>query len=171
MAHPHDGNLAAFNARPRAEAVADLLTCCASPAFAEEVAARRPYGDLDDLLDTAARAVRDLGWDEVLRALSAHPRIGERPAGEGRQAAWSRQEQSGVPDALRAALADANRAYERRFGHVYLACATGLTGAQLLARLEERLANDEESEREVVRAELAAIARLRLAKLLKEEGA
>ncbi|MEV4566449.1 2-oxo-4-hydroxy-4-carboxy-5-ureidoimidazoline decarboxylase [Nonomuraea sp. NPDC049419] len=160
--------LASFNSRPRAEAVADLLTCCASPAFAGEVAGRRPYGDLDELLDTASTAVRDLGWDEVVRALSAHPRIGERPKGQGREASWSRQEQSGVPDAMRAALEDGNRAYERRFGHVYLVCATGLTGAQLLARLEERLANDEEREREVVRAELAAIARLRLAKLMKE---
>ncbi|GAA3690922.1 2-oxo-4-hydroxy-4-carboxy-5-ureidoimidazoline decarboxylase [Nonomuraea antimicrobica] len=160
--------LLVFNARPPAEAEAGLLACCASPAFAARVAARRPYGDLDGLLAAAEAAVRALGWDDVLEALSAHPRIGERADGGGRTAAWSRQEQSGVEDGLRAALAEGNRAYEERFGHVYLVCATGLTGSQMLARLRERLGNEGEREREVVRAELAAITRLRLGKLMQE---
>ncbi|NUP00085.1 MAG: OHCU decarboxylase, partial [Nonomuraea sp.] len=80
------------------------------------------------------------------------------------------QEQSGVPDDLRAALAAGNRAYEQRFGHVYLVCATGLSGSELLARLRTRLGNDEETERDVVRDELAKITRLRLGKLVEEEG-
>ncbi|TMR87780.1 2-oxo-4-hydroxy-4-carboxy-5-ureidoimidazoline decarboxylase, partial [Nonomuraea basaltis] len=83
--------------------------------------------------------------------------------------AWSRREQAGVEDELREALAEGNRDYEARFGHVYLVCATGLTGAQMLARLRERLGNDEEGERAVVRDELAKITRLRLLKLLEGE--
>ncbi|GAA2207248.1 2-oxo-4-hydroxy-4-carboxy-5-ureidoimidazoline decarboxylase [Nonomuraea monospora] len=157
-----------FNARSPAEAEADLLACCASRAFAGKVAALRPYADLGRLLDAAEATVRELAWDDVLEALSAHPRIGERASGQSRESAWSRQEQSGVEDELRAALADGNRAYEERFGHVYLVCATGLTGAEMLARLRERLGNDEERERDAVRAELAAITRLRLTKLLGE---
>ncbi|NUS08957.1 MAG: 2-oxo-4-hydroxy-4-carboxy-5-ureidoimidazoline decarboxylase, partial [Nonomuraea sp.] len=122
------------------------------------------------LADAAEAAVRALEWPDVLEALSAHPRIGERAAGEGRESRWSRQEQSGVPDDLRAALAAGNRAYEQRFGHVYLVCATGLSGSELLARLRARLGNDEETERGVVRDELAKITRLRLGKLMEEEG-
>jgi 2-oxo-4-hydroxy-4-carboxy-5-ureidoimidazoline decarboxylase len=38
----------------------------------------------------------------------------------------------------------------------------------MLARLRERLGNDEESERAAVRGELAAITALRLRKLMKE---
>jgi 2-oxo-4-hydroxy-4-carboxy-5-ureidoimidazoline decarboxylase len=162
--------LAAFNARSPAEAEAGLLSCCASRAFAGEVAARRPYESLDRLLDTAGAAVLELSWDDVLEALSAHPRIGERPAGSGREAAWSRREQSGVEDDLRAALAEGNRVYEERFGHVYLVCATGLTGTQMLDKLKGRLGNDAARERDVVRGELAAITRLRLGRLI-EEGA
>jgi 2-oxo-4-hydroxy-4-carboxy-5-ureidoimidazoline decarboxylase len=157
-----------FNARPPAEAEADLLACCASRAFAGKVAALRPYADPERLLDAAGAAVLELAWDDVLEALSAHPRIGERPGGGGREASWSRQEQSGVEDGLRTVLAEGNRAYEERFGHVYLVCATGLTGAEMLARLRERLGNDEERERAVVRAELAAITRLRLRRLVGE---
>ncbi|MGP4093111.1 2-oxo-4-hydroxy-4-carboxy-5-ureidoimidazoline decarboxylase [Nonomuraea sp. KM90] len=160
--------LDAFNARSPAEAEAGLLACCASRAFAGKVASGRPYGDLDRLLAAAGAAVLELGWDDVLEALAAHPRIGGRPGGDGREASWSRQEQAGVEDGLRAELAEGNRAYEERFGHVYLVCATGLTGAQMLARLRERLGNDEERERAVVRGELAAITKLRLGKLMKE---
>ncbi|MEW1844066.1 2-oxo-4-hydroxy-4-carboxy-5-ureidoimidazoline decarboxylase [Nonomuraea angiospora] len=160
--------LSDFNARSPAGAEEELLACCASRAFAAKVAALRPYDDVDELAATAEAAVRDLGWDDVMEALRAHPRIGERAAGDGRQASWSRQEQSGVEEEARQALAAGNKAYEDRFGHVYLVCATGLTGAQLLARLRERLGNDEESERAAVRGELAAITALRLRKLMKE---
>lgn len=162
--------LDAFNALPPAEAERDLLTCCASRAFAARMTSLRPYAELGALLEEADAAVRELSWDDVLEALKAHPRIGERPDGGGREAAWSRREQSGVEDDLRAELAAANQAYEDRFGHVYLVCATGLTGAELLARLHHRLGNDERDERDVVRRELAAIARLRLSRLMEEGG-
>ncbi|QYC40597.1 OHCU decarboxylase [Nonomuraea coxensis DSM 45129] len=159
--------LAAFNAAPAGQAEQELRACCSSAAFAARVAAGRPYGDLAGLLAAAEAAAGELAWPDVLEALAAHPRIGERPAGTGREAAWSRQEQSGVEDGLRAALAAGNRDYEARFGHVYLVCATGLDGAELLARLRERLGNDEERERAAVRAELAKITRLRLARLME----
>ncbi|WP_326821362.1 2-oxo-4-hydroxy-4-carboxy-5-ureidoimidazoline decarboxylase [Streptosporangium sp. NBC_01756] len=169
---------AGFNALGVAEAEAGLLTCCASRAFAREVAARRPYRDLADLAEAAEAAVRDLTWPDIRQALAAHPRIGEPPDGgeataaEGREASWSRQEQSGVDAAGQAVLdglAEGNRAYEERFGHVYLVCATGMTAEEMLDRLRERLRNDESTERGVVRTELARITRLRVAKLLGEE--
>ncbi|MGN9839539.1 2-oxo-4-hydroxy-4-carboxy-5-ureidoimidazoline decarboxylase [Nonomuraea sp. H19] len=161
--------LDAFNARSPAEAEQELLACCASRAFAAAMAARRPFPALDRLVAAAEETARGLEWADALEALDAHPRIGDRASGGGREAAWSRQEQSGVEDEVRAALAEGNRAYEERFGHVYLICATGLTGAQMLARLRERLGNDEESERAVVREELAKITRLRLVKLMEGE--
>ncbi|MEU1720878.1 2-oxo-4-hydroxy-4-carboxy-5-ureidoimidazoline decarboxylase [Nonomuraea sp. NPDC005692] len=169
-------SLAGFNRRPREEAEAELLACCASRAFAAAVAARRPYAARERLAEAAETAVRELKWPDVLEALAAHPRIGERPSGDGRESRWSRQEQAGAQEHapggedLRAALAAGNRAYEERFGYVYLVCATGLSGAELLARLRARLDNDEETERGVVREELAKITRLRLGKLMEGEG-
>ena len=97
------------------------------------MAARRPFQDAAALADAAGAAVRELTWPQVLEALAAHPRIGERARGPAKESAWSRQEQSGVEEELRAALAEGNQAYERRFGHVYLICATGLTGGEMLA--------------------------------------
>ena len=107
-----------------------------------------------------------MSTDDLRQALAGHPRIGDRRADS---AGWSGQEQAGVPAddaALAQALADGNAAYERRFGHIYLVCATGRTGAELLALLRDRLGNDPEQEWAVVARELAKINRVRLAKLL-----
>src|SRR4051812_1538117 len=78
---------------------ADLRACCASTAWAEAVAAAGPYASLDELVRASDRVIAGLPWADVEEALAAHPRIGERAAGNGREAAWSRQEQSGAADA------------------------------------------------------------------------
>jgi 2-oxo-4-hydroxy-4-carboxy-5-ureidoimidazoline decarboxylase len=121
----------------------------------------------------ADEALAGLDWSGVRTALDAHPRIGERADGAGREAAWSRSEQSGVDtatDDVRLALIEANRAYEERFGHVFLIFATGRTDTEMLAAAQERLGNDEEVERVVVRGELGRIVGLRVAKLLDSLG-
>lgn len=107
----------------------------------------------------------------MTEALAAHPRIGDRPDAAGRDARWSRTEQSGTAGAgeeVRRALAEGNVAYERRFGHVFLIRATGRSAGEMLAELRARLRNDAGTERAVVRAELAAIIDLRLVKLVAE---
>jgi 2-oxo-4-hydroxy-4-carboxy-5-ureidoimidazoline decarboxylase len=157
-----------LDAMPAAEAAAALTACCASPAWVRAVLAGRPYRSPAALRSAVAAAFDGLSWPEIEAALAAHPRLGERAAGADRSAAWSRREQAGVgagTDAERAALAAGNRAYERKFGRVYLACATGRSAAELVALLRSRLDNDEATERAVVRRELRAITELRLAAL------
>jgi 2-oxo-4-hydroxy-4-carboxy-5-ureidoimidazoline decarboxylase len=156
-----------FNALSHAQAEAELLTCCASRRWAASVVTGRPYGSAEDLFTAAIAAARELEWADVEEALDAHPRIGDRPAGTDRASAWSRGEQSGVGDADRAAFADGNAAYEKRFGHVFLICASGRDAGEMLADLRERLGNDPESERTVVHGELVKITELRLRKLLQ----
>ena len=73
---------------------------------------------------------------------------------------------AGADGDVRARLAAGNRAYEERFGHVYLVCATGRSADELLALLESRLRHDPGTERRVARAELAKINRIRLCGLL-----
>ena len=160
----------AFNSLP----AEDLLAVCAAPAWAERVAARRPYASREEIVAAADAALRDLAWTDVLAALSAHPRIGERAAGDSREAAWSRREQSTAAaeadEATTAALIEVNRAYEEKFGHVFLIFASGRTRAQILAPARERLGNDERTERPVVAGELRRIALLRLERMLDELG-
>ncbi|MGZ4427259.1 MAG: 2-oxo-4-hydroxy-4-carboxy-5-ureidoimidazoline decarboxylase [Nocardioidaceae bacterium] len=157
-----------FNAAPADEVTAALLACCAVPGWAAAIAEGRPYADAPALLARADQAARRLTPAEVDLALAAHPRIGERPAGADPGAAWSRQEQAAVDrDAETArALAEGNRAYEDRFGRVYLVCASGRSGAELLADLRRRLGNDDATEAAVVADELRKIALLRLGKVV-----
>ena len=154
-----------FNGLSRAGAEEELLACCASRRWARVVAAGRPYASVADVLDAAGAEVRALEWRDVEEALNAHPRIGDRPAGAGRDSEWSRGEQSGVGDGDRAALVEGNIAYEERFGHVFLICASGRGSEEMLAELRERLGNDRATERAVVHGELVKITELRLRKL------
>jgi len=167
------GRVAWFDALPADEAERELLSCCASTAWAGVVAAGRPYRDLGLVHAAADRAFAALTEADIDEALAAHPRIGERAAGPSREAGWSRTEQSGAAsadEATQAALAAGNRAYEERFGQVFLICATGLSAEQMLAALHARLDHDSVTERQVVRAELQKIVRLRLDRLLAGAG-
>ena len=157
--------LAALNSAPDDERLrAELAACCAARSWLAAMLAERPFGSQDELFAASDAAIAELTDGGLAEALAAHPRIGERSAEQ-----WSRQEQSGMDVAsaeLRAELAAANADYERRFGHVYLVCATGRSAEELLAICRSRLDNDPVAERAVVLGELAKISRLRLGKLL-----
>jgi 2-oxo-4-hydroxy-4-carboxy-5-ureidoimidazoline decarboxylase len=161
-------DLPQFNSAPPADLTAPLLACCDVPAWAAAVRDGRPYADVDALLATADAAARRLSPADVDRALDAHPRIGERAHRDGPGSGWSGAEQSGVDrdaDTVHA-LAEGNRAYEQRFGRVFLICATGLSGAEVLRSLQDRLGNDEQAEAGVVAEELRKIALLRLRRVV-----
>ncbi len=147
-----------------------LLACCDVPAWAAALVAGRPYASLADLMAEADAAARRLSPEDVGRALAAHPRIGERANRSGTEAGWSRQEQSTVSrdERTQHELLEGNRAYEERFGRVFLVCATGLGGDEILSSLRERLGNDDATEEAVVAEELRKIALLRLRKLVEE---
>jgi 2-oxo-4-hydroxy-4-carboxy-5-ureidoimidazoline decarboxylase len=168
------GGVAAFDVAPEDELRVRLHSCCAAEAWGEHIVAGRPYRSEAALYAASDRATAELDAGGLAQALAGHPRIGDAApvhGGDGRSAAWSQGEQAGVATAgadVLGELAVANAAYERRFGHVYLVCASGRAAAELLAVCRERLRNDPEAERGVVLGELAKINRLRLGKLLEE---
>jgi len=157
--------LEVFNAAAPETAEREVLTCCASPSFAKMIADGRPYPGTAALQTAVDAAFNALNWDDIAGSLNAHPRIGDRVPGGG----WSAAEQSGAAsasDQVRQALAEGNLAYEKRFGHVFLICASSLSGQDMLKQLRARLGNDQDAERAVVREELLKITWLRLTKLL-----
>ncbi|MBL8746356.1 MAG: decarboxylase, partial [Phycisphaerae bacterium] len=96
---------------------------------------------------------------------------GDRPAPtHAATSSWSSAEQAGMDRATAQtarAIAEGNRRYEERFGHVFLICATGKTGDEMLHALNERLNNDPDTELRIAAAEQAKITRIRLQKLVQ----
>lgn len=161
-----------LNALPAADAEAAFLACCGSRVWARRMTEGRPYRDAGHLFETADRIWWELGREDWREAFAAHPRIGEKKAGEDRSGRWSAQEQAGAMSAeaaVLAELAEANRIYAERFGHIFIVCATGKSAGEMLGLLRARLDNDPETEVCVAAEEQGKITRLRLEKWL--EGA
>lgn len=165
--------LAELNERPAEEAQRLLLECCGSRRWARAMAAGRPFRDAESLHAAADAVWTTLGEEDWLEAFAAHPRIGKRASAAGarqRHARWSEQEQSGTAAAAPGvldALAEANRSYEERFGHVFLICATGRSAEEMLAALRTRMEHDAATELRVAAEEQRRIMHLRLEKLLR----
>ncbi len=164
--------LGRWNLLPSDEALAQILPCCGSKAWAHAITARRPLADEDALLGASSEIWRSLPPSEWMAAFQSHPRIGETRASRPPSAqslAWSGQEQRGVTDAdavVKAALADANREYEQRFHRIFIVCATGQSAPEILAILQRRLNYDAETELHEAAEQQRQITELRLKKWL-----
>jgi allantoicase len=141
----------------------ELLKVCASEDWAMRMFVARPFDSWKSMVEAAKEIWSRLDNDQWLEAFAAHPRIGERKAG------WSLQEQSGTRSASEEtmhAIAEGNRAYEEKFGFVFLICATGRSAEEMRENLEQRLKNDGETELRIAAEEHAKIIELRLEKLV-----
>jgi 2-oxo-4-hydroxy-4-carboxy-5-ureidoimidazoline decarboxylase len=155
-----------LNALPTPAARDALDRCCGARRWVEAMLAARPFASDQALYETAERAWWTLRPADWLEAFGRHPRIGAR--GEASTDAVARREQAGMDGAdaaTRRAVDEGNRAYEQRFGHVFLICATGRSAEEMRRELERRLTNDAAAELGVTAAEQAKITRLRLERL------
>jgi len=159
-----------LDALPEAAFRAQIRKCCGCDAWVEGMVRERPFRTDRHVFESADTVWHALAKKDWLEAFSAHPRIGERPgANHASTASWSQSEQSGMDTAAASvteAIAEGNRAYEKKFGHVFLICATGKTADEMLASLRERLTHDAETEVRIAAREHALITRIRLKKLV-----
>ncbi|MFE0523877.1 2-oxo-4-hydroxy-4-carboxy-5-ureidoimidazoline decarboxylase [Streptomyces sp. NPDC058954] len=161
--------LARFNALQEPAAHAALHEVCASTAWAKRVLAARPYTTTDDLYAVGDAAMAELTTADLEEAMVGHPPIGRPKPGDPTSAREQRG-MAGASEELRAQMLELNLAYQDRFGHVFLICATGRTAEQMRDAVAERLGNSPEREREIVRTELGKINRIRLARLVEEDA-
>jgi 2-oxo-4-hydroxy-4-carboxy-5-ureidoimidazoline decarboxylase len=189
MSGPHE----VLNEATEEAAGTMLARCCGAHRWVEGMLQRRPFASAAALQSAARETWEALSPTDWREAFGHHPRIGasegetlpepvssrfEAPPpkrwrsqdGVAGTADWSREEQAGMQSAdagTRAALRDANVAYERRFGFVFLVCATGKSARAMLDALASRLGNDPEIELRVAAGEQAKITGLRLEKLAR----
>lgn len=141
-----------------------LFACCGSNSWMEKMLGRFPVADISTLLAAAAETWQTCGPGDGLEAFSRHPRIGAKTAD-----ATATAEQAGTknaPASILDALARGNKAYEEKFGYIYIVCATGLSASEMLELLETRLGNTPEKEIKIAMDEQGKITRIRLEKLL-----
>jgi OHCU decarboxylase len=169
--------LARWNRLPIDEAIQTILPCCGSEAWAQGMVARRPFADEVALVAASNETWRSLTESGWMEAFQLHPRIGEsrtsspKPMSQTAQSVeWSAQEQRDVADAeaaMKIALAEANREYERRFNRIFIVCATGKSAPEILEILRRRLKNDADTELYEAAEQQRQITEIRLRKWLQ----
>ena len=169
--------LGIWNRLPIDKATRTILPCCGSQAWAHGMAARRPLADESAILAASNEVWRNLAHSDWMEAFRNHPRIGESrvehpsiQATSAQSVAWSAQEQRSVAHAdagVRRALTDANREYEKRFGRVFIVCATGKSAREILEILQRRLKNDPQTELREAAEQQRQITEIRLRKWIQ----
>jgi len=148
-----------------------LTECCAAGRWVDGLLARLPIASEADLLNSAAEVWWSLAREDWLEAFAAHPQIGdvsslrEKYAGTRSWAAAEQSDAAGADAATLQALAEGNAAYERRFGYIFIVCATGKSAAEMLDLLNERIGNSSADELPIAAAEQLRITHIRLQKL------
>jgi OHCU decarboxylase len=165
-------NLAWLNSITADEAAEALLQCCGSNRWAAEMARSRPFPSMAALLTRANQVWSSLDRRDWLESFRSHPKIGEKKAADkvsSQSQQWSGQEQAGVanaPETTIDSLTEFNRAYDQKFGFIFIICATGKTSDEILTALRERLRHEPDVELPIAAAEQSKITQLRLKKLL-----
>ena len=157
-----------FNGMPMRRAVHALYECCYSVPLAADLSRGRPYEDHDALFRQADRLLFGLAEVSIDSILQAYPDVGRRPGSEKSQA-----EQCAIWDERREVmdqLGVASKQYLDHFGFGFVMFVNGYTAQDVLAAMTDRMLNDVETERKVVRNELARINRTRLERMLGPEG-
>ncbi len=167
-------NIQEFNNLELSEAHKALMKCCGSKHWADKVLEYRPFKNREAIGQRA-----DNIWYEFctttdwLEAFTHHPKIGGDLKSLEKKFAptkkWSGDEQSGIQSASRetlVALADGNEAYYKKFGYIFIICATGKSAQEMLNILNTRLPNSKEEEIKIAMGEQAKITQIRLDKLL-----
>ncbi|MFD7866459.1 2-oxo-4-hydroxy-4-carboxy-5-ureidoimidazoline decarboxylase [Streptomyces sp. NPDC057682] len=160
--------LARFNTLADEAAATALHEVCASTAWGRAILAHRPYATAEALFSASDTATAALDARDLAEAMAGHPPIG-RPKPGDPVSSREQRGMAGASEELKAEMLALNLAYQERFGHVFLICATGATGEQMRDAVKSRIGNTPEREREVVRTELGRINRVRLTRLVAED--
>lgn len=163
-----------LNTLPKQQLKEELLKCCGSSEWANKMLPFFPADDLVELLEDAEEQWYKCNEDDWKEAFTHHPKIGDIDSLKKKfasTATWASGEQSGVSSATQQtleALAKGNEAYEKKFGYIFIVCATGKTADEMLALLSARLKNNPKDEIAIAADEQNKITKLRLEKLVDD---
>ncbi|MCB1287562.1 MAG: 2-oxo-4-hydroxy-4-carboxy-5-ureidoimidazoline decarboxylase [Mycobacterium sp.] len=165
----HQGiGLDAFNELPTRKAVHALYECCNSVTMASDLAGGRPYPSHDALFRRADSLLFSLPEQAIDDILESYPKVGSRPG-----SARSHAEQCALWDehpGVMKLLYSSARGYAEKFGFDFVMhLGDRSTASAVITAIADRMHNDNETERKVVRNEIARLNRSRLERMLGPE--
>ena len=163
-----------LNTLPKNQLKDELMKCCGSSAWVNKMLPFFPADDLVELLEDAEEQWYQCSEEDWKEAFTHHPKIGDIDSLKKKFAStaqWASGEQSAVSAASQEtieALAKGNADYEKKFGYIFIVCATGKTAEEMLELLKARLNNNPKDEIEIAADEQNKITKLRLEKLVDD---
>ncbi|MCF6299876.1 MAG: 2-oxo-4-hydroxy-4-carboxy-5-ureidoimidazoline decarboxylase [Proteobacteria bacterium] len=166
-------NIGKLNSLSKNKLFEQLEKCCGSCAWVNAMIANHPF-----VTEVSLHKISDAIWENLseqdyLEAFSHHPQIGDVASLKKKFAStaqWASKEQHGASEAsdeILLKLKQGNDTYLKRFGFIFIVCATGKTAGQMLDLLNARLTNNRATEIKIAASEQNKITRLRLKKLVK----
>ncbi len=160
-----------FNQLSSEQAQQELFKCCGSSNWAEELAAHIPFDSVSAIKATSDKIWSSCLQSDLLEAFTHHPKIGDAKSLAEKFATtqkWASGEQAAVSDAPKETLenlAKGNVEYEKKFGYIFIVCATGKSAEEMLNLLSNRLPNAPEQEIRIAAKEQNKITHIRIEKL------
>ena len=151
-----------------------MQTCTAS-AWCELMTLSRPYASLDQVIETGSEHWQKMRTSDFIEAFEGHPMIGDIDALREKYAATKAiagNEQAGTASAsddILQTLQQANKAYLKKHGFIFIICASGLSANTMLNVLQIRLQNTSDEEMKIAAQEQLKITLLRIKKALTKE--
>ena len=142
-----------------------------SPWVAELTYSEQPFDSVNSLHQTMMSIVKNAGLDRRLALIRNHPELAGKEADEGTLTEDSKKEQSraGLNQCNAEELNQIrglNKSYLQKFSFPFVIAVSGLNKHQVIAAMQTRLENDEESEFNTSLNEIDKIARIRLDALI-----
>lgn len=158
-----------FNNLDKNIAAKELFSCCGSAKWVSSLMKKFPFESQEVFVEQATTTWYDeCDKEDWLESFSQHPKIGDKKSLTEK---FAGKEQAGVAAATQEvieALAKANDEYEKRFGFIFIVCATGKSAEEMLRLLNDRLKNDPDSELTIAMNEQHKITLIRFKKLFDD---
>jgi len=152
----------------------ELIKCCGSEKWADEMLKNCQFNSEEQLYQTSDKIWYSLDKTDWLEAFSHHPKIGDQNSLKEKFSSTkhlAENEQSGVNSASELTLFELskyNEDYEKKFGFIFIVCASGKTADEMLSLIKERILNNPEDEIKIAMKEQNKITNLRLNKTLNK---
>lgn len=145
-----------------------LAQICTSKKWIRAMQLEAPFADFASFSTSADKIFSQLTEEDWLEAFSGHPMIGDlstlkKKYSQGKS--LSEREQSQVSAASTEVLQnllDMNHAYLKKYGFIFIVCATGKSAQEMLDILSQRYQNSRTTELLNASAEQRKISRIRM---------